>query len=263
MSIWIYNDWYRNQDGIDLLARAEACVFCRKSLRHLMKGLADKPTWEFDKRIVRVCDSCGWWTVESYVTLEYIGCFRCAIQGAVGQLKQLDLGDQANPIDEIRTYLMAKYAERFSLDPWKYEEVVASVYADFGYTPRVTARTNDGGVDIMLDGPDDILIGVQVKRYKDKIGVDQIRSLTGALYLEGMTRGIFVTTSSFTKGAMKAAEQSAFRGVPIELVEATRFYEALDLAQTNRYQDATDPEAPFSKAELLYLSYIEEFYGTG
>ena len=49
-------------------------------------------------------------------------------------------------------------------------------FGDLGYRARVTAYSGDDGIDVILDGDDDKAVGVQVKRYKNRIEVDQIRS---------------------------------------------------------------------------------------
>ena len=128
------------------------------------------------------------------------------------------------------------------------------MYADLGFNTRVTSRSADGGIDVILDGPNGEVIGVQVKRYKGSISVDQIRGLAGALLLAGVTRGIFVTTSSFQSGAKTAVETyERLRGMPIELVDAERFFGALGLAQRTRYRSANDPMAPFAHVPLTEL----------
>jgi len=174
--------------------------------------------------------------------------------GAVGSLRELDLRDQSIPIAEIRAYLAAKYDARFAIDPWKFEEVVASVYQDLGYNARVTARSGDDGIDVILDGPDDSVIGIQVKRYSGRISVEQIRSLAGALLLNGITRGVFVTTSTFQSGAHTTVERFCLQGMPIELVDAERFYDALGLAQRTRYKSISDPTAPFIDVGMTLIS---------
>jgi restriction endonuclease Mrr len=57
---------------------------------------------------------------------------------------------------------------------------------------------------------------VQVKRYRNAIQVEQIRSLAGAHMAHGMTRGIFVTTSSFQSGAQPSTETMVARGWTID-----------------------------------------------
>ena len=130
---------------------------------------------------------------------------------------------------------------------------MASVYKDLGYYTEVTAYSGDGGIDVILESPEGQSIGIQVKRTKNVISVEQIRALLGALYLGGLTRGIFVTTSSFPRGAKRAAREADLRGTPVELIDAPRFYDALGIAQRKLYESSSDPSAPFADAKLLEL----------
>jgi restriction system protein len=117
-----------------------------------------------------------------------------------------------------------------------FEKVVADVFQSTGFSARVTSYQADGGIDVILDGPNDKTIGVQVKRYRNTIRVEQIRALAGALLLAGHTKGIFVATSSYSSAAKKAAARYTARGLPIELIDATRFYDALLVAQRACYR---------------------------
>jgi hypothetical protein len=49
-----------------------------------------------------------------------------------------------------------------------------------------------------------------------------------------------VTTSRFQSGAESTVERFAMRGMPIELVDADRFYATLELAQTEHYENTAD-----------------------
>ena len=123
-------------------------------------------------------------------------------------------------LEEVRRYLVARSEAMQSVSPARMEELVEAAYRNAGYRTELVAKTGDGGIDVILLGKGDELIGVQVKRYKNKIGVEQIREFMGALYVEDFVRGIFVTTSSYTKGARKYREQlSHKRAYPIELVD--------------------------------------------
>lgn len=127
--------------------------------------------------------------------------------------------------------------------------MVGSVFKSLGYHVVVTGRSNDGGIDAVLEGASGIRIGVQVKRYRNKIEAEQIRAFTGALVIEGFTRGIYVTTSAFRPGAKRAAEKSEVRGHPISLVDADGFLAALSVAQREFY---TSEELDVMLANLLY-----------
>lgn len=137
------------------------------------------------ERIVRVCPTCGWWIAfEETMHREDTGIVVNSY-GGVGGLVAFDVADVTAPIREVRSYLVAKYETRFDVGPQLFEETVASVFADIGYRTRVTAYSGDDGIDVVLDGPNDQRVGVQVKRYRNRISVEQLRALTGALVVNG------------------------------------------------------------------------------
>jgi restriction system protein len=264
MSIWIYDNNVRDTRAVSAAINAKQCVYCNslleipRSTKSTESHIYASGTFSI---LVRCCPVCGWWTKREEHLIYTPGFGPTpsegeVIYGAAGSLRELDLKDQSIPIEEIRAYLAAKYDTRFNIDPWKFEETVASIYRDFGYEARVTARSGDDGIDVILDGPDDSVIGVQVKRYKGKINVEQIRSLAGALLLNGLTRGIFITTSSFQSGANSTAERFRLIGIPIELVDAEGFYDALGLAQRTAYMSISDPTAPFFDAPTIKISEL-------
>ncbi len=82
------------------------------------------------------------------------------------------------PMWEIRSYLIRNYDKRYNVSPRLFEELVADVYKDFGYHSICTAYSNDGGIDIILS-KNNYVIGVQVKRTKNRVKAEYIRSLLG------------------------------------------------------------------------------------
>lgn len=176
---------------------------------------------------------------------------RSSCEAAIGCLKNFDEFKDAGPIEDIRCYLAARYESRFSVSPRLFESTVASVFRDQGYLPVVTGYSNDGGIDIILHRCSHT-IGVQVKRHRQRIQVEMIRSLAGALVLHDMTTGIFVTTSDFTMGATRVTSAYSARGIAIELLDAPRFYSALSLVQVSRHHMRT-------KDPSLYFSHLVEY----
>jgi len=274
MSIWTYSD-LREEDfpyGVKAVRVREGtpegrrlvglyhevrCPFCNCELVNVASE--DKrnvtpvpPRWpeqhEFQSLNIDVCPACGWWKAQRIA--EWINpaenCFDL-YQGTAA-LKNLDVADIEAPLDEIRDYLTARYDQRFEVAPKKFEEVVASVFKGLGYDAIVTGHSGDGGIDVIL-GSGSSRIGVQVKRYKGSIEVEQIRSLVGALVLDGMTRGIFVTTSRFQSGADSTAERYLKSGYRVELYDAQRFYDALQIAQRTMYR---------SKDEINSVGIVEK-----
>ncbi|HEY0152503.1 MAG TPA: restriction endonuclease [Longimicrobium sp.] len=217
------------------------CIYCHASMLRLQaQRLEAKVGDEVMLAQPALCQACGWWNVYR-VHQNYIP--RTAglaegYSGTIGSLMELDLADISVPLSEVRQYLLAKQEELYSVHPRVFEEVVCSIFKDVGWDARVTAYAGDDGIDVVLDGPDGATVGVQVKRYgaQRKIEAEQIRSFAGALLLDGRTRGVFVTTSDFRKGARRAAAKYATKGYPIELVNASGFLEALGIAQITKFE---------------------------
>lgn len=53
--------------------------------------------------------------------------------------------------------------------------------------------------------------------------------------LSGLNKGIFVTTSSYQPAAITAAQKFTSLTLPIELIDANRFYDALKLSQKQSF----------------------------
>ncbi|MER8942889.1 restriction endonuclease [Mesorhizobium sp. M0915] len=253
MSIWQYGEAARDLEAV----WSKVCPFCSSALdrvfqepydtRKLFRAVPLKlrsPFWVSNNsdgtRQVERCSNCGWWKASEFKNHEGIHpqFDRRFIMGAVGSLRELDLSDQTTPLQQVRDYLAARYEARFEVHPRLFEETVASVFRSLGFDAVVTAYSGDDGIDTILE-KDGRQIGVQVKRYKDRIAVEQIRSLAGALVLGGMTQGIFVTTSSYQSGAVSTAARYETIGYRIHLVDAGRFYDALSLAQVHVERDSS------------------------
>jgi restriction system protein len=217
---------------------------------------------DFTERKILCCPVCGWWLLRKDVHgKDNAGAYAFTnTYGAIGSLKELAVSNSLAPINEVRAYLAARYEKRGEVNPSVFEEVVASIYRNLGYSKvRVTGQTNDGGIDIVMEGAGDTLIGVQVKRYRNKIQAEQIRAFTGALMLKGMTHGIFLTTSEYTKGARDTANAATGKGYRVELINARAFYDALGVAQRKMYKSSMDPAAPYFSTQLHHIRYKKAY----
>lgn len=108
-------------------------------------------------------------------------------------------------MDSATKLLSGKLTE---IDPYEFEEFVASVLRLKSFCAEVTQRSRDYGVDIIAISPDGVRHAVQVKRFSEgNVGNQAIQILLGAMTLPEVncTKAIVVTTSSFTAGARKVA----------------------------------------------------------
>ena len=216
------------------ILKLDVCIFCKTALsRALQNDWEPKPNLlECDNTTVQLCRNCGWWTGHRYEKKATDLPFSTDwTWGSYGILKNLNLQDISTPIGVLRDYLAASYKMRNNVHPLLMEETVASIFKDIGYKVQLTAYSGDDGIDVILSNGTE-QIGVQVKRYKNTIKAEQIRSFVGALIINGLTKGVFVTTSKFTRGAKKTAEISLIRGYPIKLINAYQLYDVLEIAQT-------------------------------
>lgn len=242
MSIWVHAHGILDLGTIQRLATVQRCPYCRSFLSLLKDARTDERSRDGGSLTgedfkVAACPVCGWWRVRKTKGWSTSWEFRTKTHAAVAALRNLDLMDLSVPLEEIRSFLAANYDVRFAINPRRFEETVASVLVPEGFTSRVTAYTKDGGLDAIFDGPTGEVIGVEVKRHKGTIGVALIRAFTGALVVHGITRGVFVTTSRFSRDARLAADAANERGYGIELLDAPRFLEALELTQRQFYKD--------------------------
>ncbi len=98
-----------------------------------------------------------------------------------------------------------------SIDPYYFEKVILILLKRMGYGDFIeTSKSGDGGIDGIINedklGLDKIYI--QAKRYTDnKVREMDIRNFIGAMSGD-TTKGVFVTTSDFDKGAVQKARDA-------------------------------------------------------
>ncbi len=131
---------------------------------------------------------------------------------------------------EINASLGAEIVERIQqASPAFFERAVVSLLLAMGYggsvedAGKILGRSGDDGVDGVIDqdtlGLDRVYI--QAKRYRsdNSIGPSAIRDFYGSLDMHKATKGLFVTTSSFTKAAVETAERLGKRIVLVDGVQ--------------------------------------------
>jgi restriction system protein len=129
-------------------------------------------------------------------------------------------------INRIKAEVGAELIQRLrDSDPEFFEQAVVDLLLKMGYggaeqRGRRIGGSGDGGVDGVIDqdalGLDRIY--VQAKRYADgnTVGRETIQAFVGALHGVGASRGVFITTSTFTSGARQYAENVPSRIILID-----------------------------------------------
>jgi restriction system protein len=111
-----------------------------------------------------------------------------------------------------------------------FEKAVLKVVVAMGYGGSLAeamhvGRSNDGGIDGVINedklGLDKVYI--QAKRWEGSVGTATVREFIGSLEKEHARKGIVVTTSSFSSGAIKAIEGIEKRVVLIDGAELVRY----------------------------------------
>jgi len=108
-----------------------------------------------------------------------------------------------------------------AMSPLRFERLILDLLAAMGYgggdlgNGRMTRATGDGGIDGVID--EDALgldaIYIQAKRYDPsyKVGRPDLQRFVGSLTGEGATKGVFVTTSDFSREAVSYVERVQHR----------------------------------------------------
>lgn len=163
-------------------------------------------------KIYREWDSKRKKETESLETVEEISTDKGQAQKAI--LNQYE--DDAN--NGIRNFVIQK-------NPYEFQDLIANLLEAMGYhISNIAERGPDGGIDIIAYtdplGTKQPRIIVQVKhRPNDNVSSDEIQKLSGTLKRNSDV-GIFATSGSFSKPAMKEARNSREH---IELVDFDRF----------------------------------------
>jgi restriction system protein len=103
--------------------------------------------------------------------------------------------------------------------PAFFEQIIIDLLVRMGYggsrkeAARAIGRSGDGGIDGVIDedrlGLD--VIYIQAKRWEGTVGRPEIQKFAGALQGQRATKGIFLTTSTYTKEAEDYAQRIGAR----------------------------------------------------
>jgi len=255
--IWEYKDIVANDILISYrYNEIYFCPYCRCKLLHFdgekfsggSLGADLSGNYEDRGKRLQVCQKCGWWVItikSGYAYGSYEGSLN--VKRGCGCLKNLDKKSiNRIPIYELRKYLIANYESKNLMNGRRFEEVVTAIFKDFNYNVVLTEYSGDKGIDIILiEDEKGINTGIQVKRYKNKIEAEQIRSFAGALVLNKMTKGIYVTTSNYRKGAEQTAKDYGEFDMEINLINSDKVYDNLKLSQRKVYSSPDDETAGY------------------
>jgi restriction system protein len=126
---------------------------------------------------------------------------------------------------QLKRALAAELISRIRLAaPIFFERLVVELLLKMGYggsrqdAGRAIGRSGDGGIDGIINedrlGLDSIYL--QAKRWEHPVGRPEIQKFAGALAEHRAKKGVFITTSSFTKEALASATKHDARIVLID-----------------------------------------------
>lgn len=111
-----------------------------------------------------------------------------------------------------------------SVHPAQFEEIVVDLLVAMGYggsradAGRAIGRSGDGGIDGIINedrlGLD--VIYVQAKRWDGTVGRPEIQKFAGALHGQRAGKGVFITTSTFTREARDFGNSIALKIILID-----------------------------------------------
>lgn len=118
--------------------------------------------------------------------------------------------------EEVKRYLLKHPECLYNLSPRKFEELIASIFEDFGFSVELTQATHDAGRDIIAQIRNSVcrfLTFVECKKYArtNKVGVDIIRTVYGVHHIHGANKSLIVTTSSFTRDAKEEVSRLTYQ----------------------------------------------------
>jgi restriction system protein len=157
--------------------------------------------------------------------------------------------EAAAPEQDISTAHREALAELLrSMTPTGFEQFSALLLRTAGFTEvNVTGKTNDGGIDgngyLRINPMMTLRVLFQCKRYRDaSVTKDDIMKFQAAVMRERAEKGLFVTTSSFTRGAREEALGGACEIELIDLDRLIELMESLRLGLIEKRAFSIDPD---------------------
>ena len=124
---------------------------------------------------------------------------------------------------QLQERLASEMLESVSgVTPGRFEMLVLDLLRRMGYgEPEHTGKSGDGGIDGIIN--QDALglekVYVQAKRWPGPVGEPEIRNFSGSLDPYGATKGVFITTSTFSSTARQTAQNISAGNKFIRLVD--------------------------------------------
>ena len=178
-------------------------------------------------------------------TVEKVGADKGLVEDAVETASESASPEEAlgAAYGRLRTGLEEDLLEAVkSASPVFFEQLVIDLLVKMGYggsrvdAARAVGRAGDGGIDGVIDedrlGLD--VIYVQAKRWDAAVGRPEIQKFAGALQGQRAKKGIFITTSNFTREAVEYAGHIESRIILVDGRRLARLMFDFDVGATPR-----------------------------
>jgi len=196
------------------LKKAELLHTVRKAtftITEAGKELLSKQPTKIDKNLLKNYEPFILWMNKSNTKSEELSVdlTEDIIETPTEQIERAHQTIESDLIDELLTTIK-------ECSPQFFEQLVVDLMLAMGYggpTPdagKVTQYSNDGGIDGIINedalGLDKIYL--QAKRYSEgSVGRSEVQAFSGALDMTNAIKGVFITTSRFSSGAIEFANQ--------------------------------------------------------
>lgn len=232
--LFVWRDWIDQRYESRLIWKSSLrCVYCDTPLVESSESqFPEEQDTSIDTCcfIGATCCRCGWikrkWT-SWHTDMPGINSGRWITQRG---LKKFNLSDPRIAIKELASHINRNYSDIYNINPRRFEELIAGVFAEQGWKTRLTKSTRDGGVDIyLLEESSGKQAIVECKRFRGKVGIALVDRLLGVQLAEGIETAYFVTSSEFTSRAEKRVNspQIAKFGFQLNLIDAEELTKAL------------------------------------
>ena len=201
--------------------------------------------WIIMNPILYLCNLCNWWHSTKEGRINGVGRNTYSPNIHYPVLEEIDISSNSIVINDLKLNLLKNWEDRKLISAGAAESLVQSILKEHLSCDVRTSTANvndpDGGIDLHVCSKNgNIISAVQVKRRisKNTESVSEVRNFVGALEIEGINKGIFVTTADrFTKPANKIPEKlkSINSRLELELIDGQR--QSLQIISSNFLRD--------------------------
>lgn len=224
-----------------MIAYIEPETYNQEDIKELDEILSRNPGAKFSlrNRHLFTCSRCGWWrSNERMIFYPPSSINPRSPYDYCPAIEEVDISNSQVAIDDLIFHLTRKWEDRSLISASAAESLVAGLLREHFKCDVIssTTKTNtpDGGVDLYVcHSNGEIRAAVQVKRRVNRQveGVAEVRNFVGALAIESISKGIFVTTATrYTREARLVAEKlrsSTCSRLELELMDGDDLFELL------------------------------------